>query len=167
MPQTVSMKLLISGSQTNPLDLGTAELPFSLSKAIALAAGVGADQSDLLFTDTRTLAASASESLDLVGVLASAFGSTINMARLKGIFILAADANTNDVQLTRPASNGAPIFLAAGDGVAIGPGDFFAITRRGATGFVLTAGTGDLVTLTNSAGGSSVTYSIVAVGASA
>ena len=29
------------------------------------------------------------------------------------------------------------------------------------------AGTGDLVTLTNSAGGSSVTYSIVAVGASA
>ena len=167
MPQTASIKLIVSGSQTSPMDLGTAELPFSLSKLIALAAGVGADQSDVLFTDTRTLAASASENIDLAGSLQNAFGSTINMARLKGIFIVAADANTNDVNVTRPASNGAPIFLAAGDGVAIGPGDFFAITRRGATGFVLTAGTGDLVTLTNSAGGSSVTYSIVAVGASA
>jgi hypothetical protein len=37
-----------------------------------------------------------------------------------------ADAgNTNDVQLTRPAANGVPLFLAAGDGVAIGPGDIF------------------------------------------
>ena len=167
MPQTLSIKAVVSGSQTNPLDLGTSEFPFSLSKAIALAAGVGADQSDVLFTDTRTLAASGTENLDLAGALTNAFGATITMARVKAIFIVADPGNTNDVQLTRPASNGVPIFLAASDGVAIGPGDVFLITRRGATGFAVTASTADLITITNSGAGSSVTYSIVIVGASA
>ena len=167
MPLSSSLKVGFRGTQTSVLDLGTAALPYELAAAITLADGTGADQADLLFSDTRTLAASATENLDLSGVLASAFGSTIAMAKVKAILIVAASGNTNDVQVTRPASNGVPCFLAAGDGVAVGPGDFFAITRRGASGFAVTAGTGDLITITNSAGGTSVTYSVVVLGTSA
>jgi hypothetical protein len=56
------------------------------------------------------------------------------------------EGNTNDVQLTRPA-NGVPLFLAAGDGVAIGPGDIFLLTNR--KGIAVTAGTGDLIHVAN------------------
>lgn len=167
MPQTLTVKASIAGSQTSALDLGTAEFPVSLAAAIALAAGTGANQSDRLFSDTRTLTASASESLDLAGSLTDAFGATITMARIKAILVTASSGNTNDVQVTRPAANGVPLFLAASDGLPVRPGGAFLWVAPDATGIAVTAGTGDLITFTNSAGSTSVTYSVVIVGASA
>lgn len=162
-----SVSVSVSSNHVKSLDLGDANFPISLTQAISLLNGTGAGQGDLIFTDTRTLTASATENLDLAGSLTDAYGATITFARIKAVVVVAASGNTNDVQVTRPASNGVPLFMAAGDGIALAPGDFMAWATSGATGKVVTAGTGDLLTVTNSAGTTSVTYTVIIIGASA
>lgn len=166
MPVSADISLVVTGQHTSPLDLGTVTFPFASSNAVSLATGTGAAQADRVFTDQRTLTASATENLDLAGSLVDAFGATITFVTIKAIIIKAAVGNTNDVQLTRPASNGVPLFLAASDGIPIKPGGGFAWFCSG-TGITVTAATGDILTLTNSAGGTSVTYDIVIIGTSA
>ena len=71
------------------------------------------------------------------------------------------------MNVIRPASNGVPLFLAAGDGLPVKPGGAFLWVAPDATGVAVTASTGDLLTITNSGAGSAVTYYIVVLGASA
>ncbi len=154
-------------TESTTLDLLTRSAPLSLSKRIRLSSGTGLDAADMLWTDTRTLAASGTEDLDLAGSLTGAFGNTLTFARVKAVIISAAAGNTNNVNVTRPASNGAPLFMAAGDGIAVRPGGVFAWVAPDATAVAVTAGTGDLITVTNSAGSTSVSYDVVIIGASA
>ena len=95
--------------------------------------------------------------------------TTLTFARIKAIHISAAAGNTNNVQVTRPASNGVPWLMAAGDGIALRPGAAMTWSSGSAdaTGVAVTAGTGDLITITNSAGTTGVTYNVVIVGCSA
>ena len=168
MPLSLTLKAGVRGTQTTALDLGTAEFPFDMQSSIALASGTGANQADVLFTDTRTLGVSATEDLDLAGALSAALGGTAVFAKVKAVFITAAAGNTNNVNVTRPAANGVPLFLAASDGLAIPPGGLFVFAGPALAGLCsVTAGTGDLLTITNSAGGTSVTYSIAVIGTSA
>jgi hypothetical protein len=146
--------------QTRALDLVTAAAPINFESSWAFTDGTGANQASAFFSDTRTLIASATEDLDLSGVLTDAFGTTVAATKIKAIAIVAASANTNNVNVTRPASNGVPFMLAAGDGFALTPGAGCLLTWPNAAGIAVTAGTGDLITLTNSAGTTSVTYSI-------
>ena len=53
-------------------------------------------------------------------------------------------------------------FLAAGDGIGVKPGEYVPLVSQ--SGWAVTAGTGDLLTITNSGSGTSVTYDIVIVG---
>lgn len=170
MAVIANISAAVSGTQSSVLDLGTASFPFSASASTAFAtSGTGAGQVDLVFTDTRTLSASGTEDLDLAGSLTGAFGSTLTFARIKAVYVSAAAANTNNVQVTRPASNGVPWLMAAGDGIALRPGAFvlWGSGSADATGVAVTAGTGDLITFTNSAGTTSVTYTVVILGCSA
>jgi hypothetical protein len=158
-----SIHLDIRAKQTGAADLGTPQILLDIAKELDFTVGTAAvGQTNVLFSDTRTLAASATENLDLAGVLADALGATITAAEIVAVYVGAKSANTNDVQLTRPATNGVPLFLAAGDGLAISPGDFFLFTSR--KGVTVTPATGDLLTLTNSAGGTSVDYDVVILG---
>lgn len=158
-----TIDLHITAKQTGTGDLGIPQDLIDVSKQMEFTPGTAAvGQTNVLFSDTRTLAASASESLDLAGVLADALGATIAAAEVTEIYIAAAAGNTNDVQLTRPASNGVPLFLAAGDGYGLGPGDFSVRTYR--NGIAVTAATGDLVTVTNGGAGTPVTYDIIILG---
>ncbi len=169
MTLTSSFKLSANATLTTALDLGTVLAPFSLASSVALATGTGAGQADKVFADTRTLAASATEDLDLAAVLLDAFGAAITFARIKAVIVVADADNTNSVQLTRPAANGVPLFMAAGDGISLRPGGVFAwfAGAADATGVAVTAGTADLLTVTNSAGTTGVDYSVLIVGASA
>lgn len=138
-------------------------VPLHIQKSLEFLAGTAAvGQSNVLYAATRTLAASANEDLDVRGVLTDALGATVNAAEIVLIYIGAAQGNTNNVNLTRPASNGVVAFLAAGDGLAVGPGDFFLLTNR--NGIAVTAGTGDLLNIANSGGTTGVTYDIVILG---
>ena len=157
----------IVATHTSALDLGTASLPLTVTERISLASGTGANQADRIFSDTRTLTASATEDLDLAGSLTDAFGATITFARIKAIMVSAAAANTNNVNVARAAANGVPLFLAAGDAVPVLPGGILLWAAPNAAAIAVTAGTGDLITVTNSGAGTSVTYDIVIIGASA
>lgn len=161
---SATIDLRISATLTGASHLGSApQIKASVEKQLSFSPGTATiDQANTLYSETRTLSASASEDIDLAGAVADALGTTIADAEIVAVYVGAASGNTNDVQVTRPASNGAPIFLAAGDGLALGPGDFLALTYRKGVG--VTAGTGDLVHIANSGAGTSVTYDIIVVG---
>lgn len=167
MTLTTKLAVALSAEHSSALDLATASVPLSISDIVKLTSGAGANQADRVFHDRRTLAASATENLDLAGVLVDALGAAFTLARLKLIYVKALAANTNNVNVIREATNGVPLFLAAGDGIPVRPGGAFLWVAPDATGVPVTGGTGDLLTFTNSAAGSTVTYDVVFIGASA
>ncbi len=157
----------IEAQYRNLLDLSTPADPLLERIKIQLTNGTTADRADLLFHDRRTIAASSNEDLDLAGSLASPFGATLTFVELRAVLIAASSANTNNVRVTRPASNGVPLFLAASDGIDVPPGGVFLWSCPADGKVAVTAGTGDLINVANSSSGSSVTYDVVIVGTSA
>jgi hypothetical protein len=167
MSVTAEVRLSVTGRHVSALDLGSAVLPFTLAASESLISGTGAGAVDRVFTDERTLGASATEDLDLAGVLTDFQAALITFAKVKGIFIQAADGNTNNINISRPAgATGVPLFLAISDGFVLPPGFCFAWFGSGA-GVVVTPASGDLITITNAAGGTSVTYKVIILGTSA
>jgi hypothetical protein len=166
MSLTSHLKLTITAQQTAPVDLGAAGQTISDGLDLTLASGTGANQADRIFSDRRSLAASTPENLDLAAVLTDPFGVAITFATIKAIVIKAAGGNTNDVVVTRPASLGVPLFVAAGDGIAVKPGGAFVWVAPGA-GVTVTPDTGDLLTVTNGGAGTPVTYDVIVIGTSA
>ncbi len=167
MSLTSNLQFTVTSNLSSALDLATRLSGLLYPKSFELATGTGADQADMIFSDQRTLAASATEDLDLAGVLTDAFGATMTFARLKLLMVFAATANTNNVVVSRPAANGVPIFAAASDAFAVRPGGCMILFARDATAIAVTAATGDLITFTNSAAGTGVTYDVILIGASA
>lgn len=165
MALTTTITTNISATQTNPLDLVTGSGKHVKSLATLLSSGTGSGSADLIFSDTRTVAASGTDALDLAGSLTSLYGTTLTFVKLKFLLVFAAAGNTNNVRLNRPASNGVPLFLAAGDGIDILPGGAFVWVAPGA-GATVTAATGDLINLDNSSSGTSVTYDVFIGGTS-
>jgi hypothetical protein len=148
-------------------DTGVARFPSSTIRTVRWTDGTGASEADVEWTDVRTLTASATEDLTLSdGSLTNGLGETVTVATIKAVRVYADPGNTNNVKVTRPASNGVPLFLAAGDGIALGPGEEFFWHVDSGAGKTVTPSTGDLLTVTNSAGGTSVTYTIEIVGTS-
>ena len=164
---TSRVTLRVESDLTSALDLTTPVSAIDYSVRTDLVSGTGAGAADMQWSDQRTLAASGTEDLDLAASLTGPLGTTLTFARIKGLFVKAAAANTNDVVVSRPAANGVPIFSAAGDAISVKPGGWFGWVAPNATGVAVTADTGDLITVTNSAAGTSVTYDVIILGASA
>lgn len=162
------MTLSLSATATSALDLVAVSAPLSVVKNVPLTNGTGANQADKVFSDQRTLSASSSESLDLAGSLTDAFGATITFARIKLIMISASSANANNVLVGGAASNQFINWVGdATDVVVIRPGGVFLLAAADATAYAVTAATGDLLKVANSGSGTSVTYDVVLIGASA
>lgn len=167
---TLNSTLLVQAnlSQVSALDLASTKFEPSIRKLVTLADGFGANQADRLFTDTRTLAASTTEDLDLAGGLVDAFGATLTLARVKGLIVVAAAGNTNNVQVGGAAANQFLNWVAdATDKLNVRPGGVLALFAPDATAYAVTGATGDLLRIGNSGAGTSVTYDIVIIGASA
>lgn len=148
------------------LDLGAVRDEVDQKVTQLFTNGAGADQANALFHDRRTIAASGNESLDLAASLVDGFGRTLTFTKVRALIIVASEGNTNNVVVTRPASNGVPIFAAASDALApLKPGGMFVLTDPSADGIAVTAGTGDLINIANSGGSTSVTYDVFILGA--
>lgn len=167
MALTAKLVAQIVANLTSDLDLTDPAANLDVKKLVNLASGTGLNQADRIWSDTRTIAASGTDSLDLAGSLEDALGNAFTPARVKALLVAAASGNSNNVNVTRPAANGVPLFLAAGDGIPVRPGGTLMWFAPDATGVAVTAGTGDLIDIVNSGGGTSVTYDIVILGASA
>lgn len=169
MPTTLKaiVTAQIEAQYKNLLDLSTPADPLLEKVKIQLGNGTTANNADLMFHDRRTINASANEDLDLAGVLASPFGAALTFVELRAVLISAAATNTNNVRVTRPASNGVPLFLAASDGIDVPPGGVFLWACPADGKVTVTAATGDLINVANSGAGSTVTYDVVLIGTSA
>lgn len=166
---TATLKAQLAAVHSSVLDLGIVEFqPTGVVKAIPLASGTGADQADQLWTDTRTLTASSTEDLDLAGSLVNALGATVTFARVRALYVEAAVGNANNVLVGGASSNGFINWVAdATDKVVVRPGGFLLLANRDATGYAVTASTGDLLRIGNGGSGTSVTYNIAIVGCTA
>lgn len=160
-----STNILISLTEDAALDLGASRFPLTQQYNQAWTTGVGQNQVNRMFSDTRTLAASTAEDLDLAGGLTNAFGQTLTFARVKAIILKAAAANTNNVTVKPDGTAGflGP-FQAAAAQINVPPGGVVMLTAPSATGWVVTAATADLLEVGNSGAGTSVTYDIVILG---
>jgi|ERR1051326_1173370 hypothetical protein len=152
--------LQIRSALLSALDLSTPIDTLSILKQVAFGNGTGSVQLSQHWHDTRTLGPSATENLDLAGALVNGFGATVTFTKVKILYIAAAAGNTNDVQVSRGASNGFVLFLATSDAIVLHPGDFTLYCAATGAGTTVTAGTGDILTVTNGAAGTSVTYDI-------
>jgi hypothetical protein len=167
MAVTTTIKALIRAIETGTGDLATPSATHELALSDSLASGTSNGQADKVWSDARTLTASASEALDLTALSGGALGATVAFAEVVAILIRARDTNTNSVEVTRTATTGAPLFMADGDGISLGPGQWFMWADGFGGGKSVTDTTDDTITVTNSAGGTSVVYDIVIVGRSA
>lgn len=166
MGLTAKIDTRVIATLTNPLDLSIPSDPVDLAKRITLLTGTASGQADMSWHDRRTLTPAGTENLDLAGGLTNAFGVTQTFARIKLVLVLADATNVNKVNVIRETTNGVPLFLALGDGVPVHPGGLY-LWAAPKDGELVTGGTGDLLTLTNAGGGTSVTFDIVIIGASA
>jgi hypothetical protein len=141
----------------------------TVADRISLSDGTGTGQANTLFYDERTLLASTSEDLDLTGTLLDTFGVAVTNARIKALYIKALKTNTNNVVVGAAATNTWVTLLNSTGTITLRPGVqiMAACDEVDATGYLVTAATGDLLKIANSAAGSSVVYQIALIGASA
>lgn len=155
----------ISGALTGTPDVGEARYTFDEATTIDLSLGTGARQANNAFTDVRTLAASASEPLDLAGSLGNPLGATLTFTAVKAIKVEADETNANNVVIGGAASNAflGP-FVDATDKISLAPGGVALLVNPTAAGWTVTAATGDLLQIANSGAGSGVSYTITILG---
>jgi len=126
--------------------------------------GTGNNQMDKLFHDMRTLADGANESLDLAGTLVDMFGTTIIFAKIKAMLI----HNLSATQTLTIGGGATPFINWVGDAtdvVKIPPNGMLLLVAPLA-GFAVTADTGDILKIANSAG-AACDYQIALAGTSA
>lgn len=159
----VNVDLVVNSLLTKALDLSLPADLLAFTTTLRLSNGTTTGLASQQWHDQRTLTASATEDLDLAGGLTNAFGVTLTFVTVKFLYVKASTANTNSVIVSRKATTGIPIFDADGDSITLGPGEWFCYGSP-TTGKTITPTTDDTLTLTNSAGSTSVIYDIVIVG---
>lgn len=139
----------------------------TMSGGWSVAAGTAAGLADKVWSDTRVVTTGATDSLDFAGTLTDAFGAVVTFVKIRAILALASAANTTTLQALRPAANGLVLFGAAsGSLAAVSFGGVMICWADPQAGITVTAGTGDLLSIVNSAG-ASATYTIAVLGTSA
>ena len=160
---TANISIGVGGSYTSTVDLmsSSATLQFG-GHPVALTYGTGLNQSDRMFTDTRSVAAA--EDLDVnAGGLTDAFGTTFTLAELKVLIVCAPAANTGNIILGGDA-NSVPFLSVATTTVSVKPGGCFMFTDPSASGTAVTGATGDIIQVAPSAG--TQAYDILIIGSS-
>lgn len=162
---SASIAISLAAAYSQTVDVGTVKHDVKFGPNYVFQDGTGANQAKTIFTDTRTLAASASESLDVAGVLTDAFGNTITFDKIKAVIVTADPANTNNVLFGGAASaQAAPWFGDVSDVLVIRPGGSICLVAPDATGYDVTATTADIIKVANSGSGTGVNYTIVLIG---
>lgn len=156
----VNLRATLSGSN----DLGTPRAPALVEFLQNFSPGTDAiTKANIMFADTRTLAASGTENLDVSGALTDALGATVTAAEVVAIWIEASSANTNNVVVFGAASNAfnGPL-SGTTPKITLQPGNGCLLVCK--QGWGVTAGTGDIILVSNSGSGTGVDYTIVLVG---
>lgn len=160
--QNARLMVQIASVLADSLDLTSVRDDLDKQYTIELPTGTSSGQANQIFHDQRTVASGATDSLDLAGVLQNAIRQTVTFSAIKAVIVRAATGNSTTLSVTRPASNGVPLFAAAGDAIPIGPGGIF-VWAAPAAGIAVTGGTGDLLDIVNGSG-ASASYDVIVIG---
>lgn len=169
MGNTNTARLVLSVGATEKADAvfgASAKWGGEIALSAFLGNGAAAGDYDLLYMAERTVASGTNDDIDVSGVLTSPLGESFVAVELVAVVIINAPksggANTTVLTVGGPASAGTPVAAYLNPGRPISPGGFFAefspgLAGLGASG--VTAATGDLLRVTNSAGAAN-TYQI-------
>lgn len=170
---SASLMAFMRANEAGSSDFGGPVFSPAVEQTLSITNGTGASQADQLFVDERTVSSASNDDLDLAGVLASAFGSTLTMAKLVGLIIINAPKSTTTANTTNLTIGGATnpfVGFLGGTTPTIGPirpGGFVFLGCNDAGGIgTVTAGTADILRVANSAG-ASATYQIGIIARSA
>lgn len=156
---TVSLKF--NGTYSDTADLGTLSHSFAELFSNTFTSGTGANQVNSMFADNRSI--SGNDDLDLAGGLTDSFGNTVTFTSVKAILIRATSTNTDNLVLGAEGTNPfSTPFNDATDAIIIPPGGLFCLTNPAANGFVVTAGTGDILRVAPTSG--TQAYDIIILG---
>jgi len=164
---TVSAKILVNVSATdsNALDLGTGTIPYISNTTYTISDGTGANSAEAVFADQRTLTTGGNEDLDLAGSLTDGYGNTITFTKIKGIFVKNSANSGNAIEIGGATGNQFINWVGDGtDQVVVDEGGMFLLYSPIAAGYAVTAGTGDLLRITNTATSANATYDIILIG---
>lgn len=159
----------IRATLTKAQDIGSGQISLNSDGVVqeSITGGTAANQANRMWADERTLSHGASENLDLVGVLADAFGDTISLDRIVALLFIVDDAQTAGILIGGAGSNPVTsMFGAADDVLKLPPDSFVLLSCVSATGFAVTAGTADILKVAHGGEASDdVTYKVVILGA--
>lgn len=165
MALTGNLRVSVNTDLTSTLDKGTATSSESINISMAITNGTGASQGNQVFSDTRTLSASSNEELDLAGSLSNGLGSTVTFTRIIALVVEADADNGDTISVGGAAANGWETWVGAtGDLVKVRPGGALVLKASDATGYAVTAGTGDLLKITNDDSAAAGSYTIYLIG---
>lgn len=163
MPLGSALSVKLLATRTGSLDIEALASTIDRTTTIQHADGTGANQATIMWSDTRTLSSSATESLDLSGsALTDAFGAAVALTSIKGIILYSNPANTVNLTIGNVTNGLATIFGAATQSFTLHPGELLVKWTPLAAGYVVTAGTADLLKVAN--GAASSTYDIILIG---
>ncbi len=166
MPQLgadVTVKVDFLGSQVNALALAVGLLPIDYEARYDFSNGTGPNEAAQIFSDKRTLAASASESLTLnASSLVDAFGAAINLTEIKALIIKADPGNTNDVVIGAAGSDPIASIMGTTGTVNVKPGGCAAFIAP--NGYAVVASTAMNLQVANSGGGTGIKYTVIVLG---
>lgn len=168
MPNDMSFALRAAGDYNGLNDLGSARFELAQDWSLQLSSGTGSNQFDRMYSDNVSIAASSNLDLDLRGGLTDPFGATLNIVELRAILIRSRSTNLNNLGIGGTVTNQLTgIFSDASDQLILRPGEVFfkGIFPDGAV--TLTAGTADLLRLTNLAGTNTISVDVLIFGTSA
>lgn len=131
-------------STTNGVNIGC-----NVNPATSFTDGVGALQANILY-QLNGVFSGATASLDLNGVLTDSYGTTVTMLRVKALYIENTSATNNVV--VGAGTNPWATFLNAAGTMTLRPGSWIVAAAADATGWAVTAATGDILLLTGTAG---------------
>jgi hypothetical protein len=157
-----TLRLVIAATLSSALDLASGHSDLAYDKLLSvLANGVGSNQANQIWSDTRTLISAGNETLDLNASLVNAFGESVTFTKIKVMVIV--NKGTTDLTIGNAAANQWATWLGAvAHTITVPAGGALVLTNPGA-GFAVTAATGDQLKITNAAG-ASCDYDIILMG---
>jgi hypothetical protein len=121
---------------------------------------------DLLFTNGYSIATSSSQTIDLSGSLLDALGTTNVFAKVYAVFVKnLATLTGRNIQIGGDSAH-VPIFGATNDLITIGPKGVL-LAANCLDGWAVTATTGDILKIANSAGGQTIPVAVAVLGKAA
>lgn len=127
--------------------------------------GAGINKADMVYHDEITVLTGADASIDLSGGISHAFG-VATFTKVKAILIHNKNTTAGHILQVGAGANclaAGTLFANTTDIINVGPNGIFLITAPSAAGIAVTAGTADILTVSNDSG-ATIVFDIVVIG---